>query len=1003
MNGTADPVRTSRPPSRPLTDPPWLPLARRAPYLTQPLTGNFIESHKDDDWFLCFAHEITTSSDNLSVSQGKMFAKLYCFFLDHLPRGLTGQHELVLGADIMAYMLDGTGETKPSKHRFYHHIWYTAWARLEEWMANATHWEEALRKAREGDGKTDPQGQASWKAPGLLPRAAVLALLAIAHPDRKVIRRINDLQISWMLLPRSTLSVQEGFWKGINSKNLLTCFSACDNHEAEVFLFADYSQLFGENFQRCRRDIRPFLPAWAKTRGLPCISQGSPETDDDDAGSDHSNRTLDRVNNPLGVLRRLFTSDCANDPGLLEWLEQQLSLEASDVLRSWRNHWAQRLEAVADAREQVIIWSLFQQSLGRLMNLYPRGSIPEITPEAYMLLDIEDSRKGQKEYITTDVPQLQKVHRLLACQEATSELGRLTRANKTAGSLMADVSSHKAGFYFEMMKNPLSTRHAIDAMSFDELRIRALLQDLQEHSLPQDEPWPEHQRDTVKLAQLQLTTWQQQMLLIPGQLHNVLTEQQQRIYFSVEPNQQAVCEPSVLIRTTPRPSDQRDKAISHLLRGLSGTISPPSASLAPTPQMSPLTPARSEQAAFQARSSAPHPTRASIPGSLTPTLLRPSPLRRAPPAVITMQDTDDLVMADRPTASPAPQSTEPVLHGWSSGAGRPSLPGELLQSRVPETREAADGEDFFSEMISRERSPMVSVTAPAPLQPVGQDTADAAGVEPPTPGAEDAEDFFADFTELESYHAQKRAGSCVDRGAPKRPRVGDVARQEEVEELRVDIKALKRYTKAKIKATMKSLRATFHSDINAARGEMLGAFQDHASQVSVQLQEALEGVLRQFSDKLDAATRDTSRQAIRTEVEATRVEMETLKAAQESSQQSMDEAAIQQAAMKTEIEALKSALEKTPGPGEDGYLSRHCLAPAGWSDDQKTYESMCFRAAMAYVSHLGMPSDNFHANQDAFLATKHAFPEVSPRQLTAALKHLHVLMYNQPFMRGSEA
>lgn len=93
----------------------------------------------------------------------------------------------------------------------------------------------------------------------------MLAILVIAHPNNTKFKdKIGKLQIQWMMTQdRQELHVQDGFWRGITLSNLFSVFSPSEPRESDVPLLADYDRLLGADFLRCRKNIRPYLPAWA--------------------------------------------------------------------------------------------------------------------------------------------------------------------------------------------------------------------------------------------------------------------------------------------------------------------------------------------------------------------------------------------------------------------------------------------------------------------------------------------------------------------------------------------------------------------------------------------------------------------------------------------------------------------------------------------------------------------------------------------------------------------
>jgi hypothetical protein len=57
---------------------------------------------------------------------------------------------------------------------------------------------------------------------------------------------------------------KDGFWEGMDAEHLYQVFAPAEDRKAETPLLADYDRLFGRDFVNCQRDIKPYLPAWAK-------------------------------------------------------------------------------------------------------------------------------------------------------------------------------------------------------------------------------------------------------------------------------------------------------------------------------------------------------------------------------------------------------------------------------------------------------------------------------------------------------------------------------------------------------------------------------------------------------------------------------------------------------------------------------------------------------------------------------------------------------------------
>ncbi|KAM3511615.1 hypothetical protein MY11210_004769 [Beauveria gryllotalpidicola] len=96
--------------------------------MARAITANAIESRHNEDWFLKLA---SGTIQRGAAAQGKLFARFYCFMLDFIPGGLTGQRfEHLLGGDIMDHVLSSAGETAPSRHKLAREI-EAAWNDLE--------------------------------------------------------------------------------------------------------------------------------------------------------------------------------------------------------------------------------------------------------------------------------------------------------------------------------------------------------------------------------------------------------------------------------------------------------------------------------------------------------------------------------------------------------------------------------------------------------------------------------------------------------------------------------------------------------------------------------------------------------------------------------------------------------------------------------------------------------------------------------------------------------
>ncbi|KAI0103268.1 hypothetical protein GGR51DRAFT_251749 [Nemania sp. FL0031] len=880
-----------------LSLPPLFSPARKTPFLARPLSMNFMQSHKTHDWFFCLACAMVTAEE---PSQGKMLAKLYCFLLDFIPRGLSGQFDHVRGSDVMDHMLCSSGETAPSRHRFSKDA-EAAWVELEAWMKKGRDWQEAVKQAKADHAcykATDSpckRKAPSWKAPGLFSPAGMIALLAIAHPEKasKLSERVGQLQINWMAGARDKLDVKVGFWKGIRNENLYECFLPDDCRRAEIGMLADYTRLFGKDFRRCRRNMKPYLPPWAQHLTLqlePSIvdhntSDGESDGERCESATRSGSKGHDETNGlstPTLVdqlRQRLDIHTVPILPELKAWLNGQLPTSGT-VLPTWCKRWARRILDSKSLQEQLIIRSLFLRSISRLRSFYSTESMASFaTPEAYMLLDIEDAKlkMSEQDSAAPAISQLDKLADVATHKHTMAKLASLVGTCEK--HFIAEVSARKAAFFIYVLRDPDFAQYGLDVIRLDELRTRIIALALERYiathgsqeSRSQTTPFAD---ETVEA--LKLTTWQRLLLLIPGQeLLSALTNEQfhayQQTFLLPNAAQDRPTSHSNIAPVFPDGLDsitkeEAGKDMNYVVDLLFGEVPTPSSPTPTLPDIEPLTPTSLAQLI---------------------TTSQGQPITESP-------------------KQPSPVLVLPVLNQPSYSSTTSTLvEGHILPNHTADSEER---DDYFTGMTSKR-------------------------------GAKRLCDFA---------------------GPPsKRVRIGDMTREELATELQAGSSHLKEFLaeqRAGDKARIEQLMQSFRTDITA----QIQAMNTHL------LQELRNG-------KTELESRITS-------------------LAYATTQQSED--------ARHEIAALKTALVKEPIPGETGYLARHCPAPAGW--DQRAYESLSFRGASFYIAYLGNPPGGVSADQDAFQATRIEFPTLPQKHLIAALKHIHILMYNRPFSRVSD-
>ncbi|KAJ4385252.1 hypothetical protein N0V93_010313 [Gnomoniopsis smithogilvyi] len=215
----------------------------------------------------------------------------------------------------------------------------TAFSNLEEWTGYCSNWQHVMR---------------------------LVALLTLSYTDQKFRDWISRLQVEWMVLqPRDEVHVTQGFWKVISADSLLRIFQSDDTRTAETLLLADYDILLGQAFVEAQKDIRPFLSSWAEELAL-SLRQAS----DEDTLNQHAPSTGHEASCVSG---KASTEDFVD-------FTQDVVLEVV-----W-------MDRVSHYEEQVVVQSLFLQSLRRLQSLAEEGGNLSSLAAAYMLLDSEDGK-----------------------------------------------------------------------------------------------------------------------------------------------------------------------------------------------------------------------------------------------------------------------------------------------------------------------------------------------------------------------------------------------------------------------------------------------------------------------------------------------------------------------------------------------------------------------------------------------------------------------------------
>lgn len=532
----------------------WLPLAREDGkyFMRDSRVMAFIELHGSTDWFLRFALAIT--QDGGDIAQAKMVTKAYAFLRDFMPSGFTGQWSHIMGQDVMNVLMSHTKDMAVTRHKATKDIQET-FTQLEDWMKTGATFKEAIGKEHAGKGK-------ERRALTLYSPAHLVALLIISYPDATFRQWIGRLQIPWMMYPLAEMvkHTTDGFWKDLTAADF-SMFQPEPQYISETPLLADYNRLFGPDFLKAAKDFRPFLPSWVKApfdlgRPLPAIDQvldmGGQADRTIHVGSSGSVGDIGSGGQAAGVAeapdsaRELSDSEVSDlcrhlnpEPGLeraklAEWLGERLG-RPSAVFRFWCQSWADRIGSASHFQDQVLLQSLFVQSLYRVHSL-SNVAAEDTMLEPLMLLDVEDGKPRElTEAEKKSIRRLEKSPIYKPFLNAKTELIKAAR-DKTICDLLPGIYDEQMGFFCDLIKSSTFNNQLKKTVKLDTLRTKAITQGAlaksarQPSLLPADKASPGVVFNSMMIKRLRLTKWQLRILAVSGpESANLLTDWQSYI------------------------------------------------------------------------------------------------------------------------------------------------------------------------------------------------------------------------------------------------------------------------------------------------------------------------------------------------------------------------------------------------------------------------------------------------------------------------------------------
>lgn len=781
-------------------------------------------------------------------------------------------------------------------------------------------------------------------------------------------------------------------------------FTPAESREADGPLFADYDRLLGEDFTRCRKDIRPFLPQWA--HGITPVEEaadddsggdGDEHGDDGDGGgygdcdyddskdgdggdSDGSHDGSVSAHDVLALEKHLYPTTKVDLGELRSWLFAKMKSVGANknedsVLLAWAKHWADRGERVQNHLQQRIVRELFVQSLRRLHSMDSSGTS---LATAYMLADVADSELHPVEQSSLKEARrvLQTLPEYQAFREAEAELVRA--APKSPGGVVRNVLKRikeaQACFFFSLIEGQDFFQHWKSVMEFETARTYVLLQSLKKTPVQERRAQFPSQDD---MALMMLTVWQIRMLILPQGL-SVLTatqdEAQKRIEAGLPIQDELQASPMAIApsglsmqkhqslfsllgdfvqQTSPgyATSGQSSRRQSSVGIELSEPI-PDTPSEGPT-QLPTSVPDKwsstrnSHQAApVSSARNTPRPTEPQPWTTLTPNqTISPSNTRNpwAGESCIPKKRRMSSDFSERRTGTPRLDFKQALQAGWDKL--REDLKEDLKaleHNRALEVKSAVDSlrGDLSSLGVDLASIKELVMSSAGELK-TGIQAELASSVDQVNAGLQSNIK-----TELASSVDQVKAG------------------------LRSNIKIELTSSMERVKA---ELGSNIKTEITSSMDQVRAELESNTNRL-----EDLAAKVASITSGLDAEYRNSTQQ-LRESTHAISSNMQSV---------------VKQ--IETSMQAIVKRSEAKPPPtlGADGFLREHCPAPPGRS--QQDYDTQLERAAWSYICHLGNPDDGVGPNGEALERTHGIFPDLDMDHIKTAIEHVHMRVWRRP-------
>lgn len=735
-------------------------------------------------------------------------------------------------------------------------------------------------------------------------------------------------------------------------------------------LLADYDELFGKDFPKACKDIRPFLPlsqAQLSLKGTPYRPDNVLDDDGNLGGEEESTGTGDLTpadgsndEDPSG-LGVLFRSD-ATPPvdELREWLREEfeLSTDEHDVLWFWCDSWADKVGESSNYEEQLINQSLFLQSVRRLHSL--ATTLPEAGAlfQAYMLLDIQDGRPMQPRDQADDdtVSRMRAIPLYKPRIDAEDQLVELLPDRDQFFPRIA--FAQQIQFFVNLFKDHRFNSYVKDTIKFDTLRTEALLKSRHADTSADG-------IDQVRglTSELKLTKWQLRLLAVAHRsVPQVLTDWQHNVYRRRSgDNTQDLTRYQPVAAVDNADDNPPDADTKEVLRKLFGDLSAPFEDLYGITLES-TTVARSKSVDCPEQ-----------------TVSCPSPSDEQPHGTAATADT-------RLDATPVPSTTFPTEK--SNGAAQETSISNAGLSASHLRRASSARSDSTSPPDARAKvvhTPASSISGTRTAAPNSRPKA------PHTPAPNTWVNPYAE-------RSAKRACSPDQRHIKASKLSVTELQTAALERLKTEITNHTNQRHEELAIRLESLQDKIINYTNKKVRLLSLDVGKQAAQEHQKLETFVQHAMDAQTTRLESAL-----DSFNTDMQANAERLESITDTLHAKMDSLGKFQMQQAqCLNTKVDGIANALESLrqtarhePLPGQDGFLTPHDPAPASW--DQKAYEAVLLRAGWFYVACLGHRDDGFEPDGEAFMSTMARFPDIDSKNLQVALEHVHNQGYNRPY------